>query len=107
MRSVINKMWLALFALVPTSVFADEAMAAADGGWASAAPQFGAAFAIALAVIAATHAQGRVASAYMEGVSRNPSASKAMGTQFILGLAFIESLVLFALLIQLKVANFF
>jgi F-type H+-transporting ATPase subunit c len=43
--------------------------------------------------------QGKVGSAALEGTARNPSASGKIQTMMILGLAFIESLVIFALVI--------
>ena len=58
---------------------------------------------IALAVISAAMAQGRIASSYLESVSRNPSAQKFMFTPLILGLAFVETLVLFTVLIEMMV----
>ncbi|MCU0239063.1 MAG: ATP synthase F0 subunit C [Pyrinomonadaceae bacterium] len=43
--------------------------------------------------------QGKIGSAALEGTARNPSASGKIQTMMILGLAFIESLVIFALVI--------
>ena len=43
--------------------------------------------------------QGRVAAAAAEGVARNPGASARIQTLMILGLVFVETLVLFTLLI--------
>jgi F-type H+-transporting ATPase subunit c len=43
--------------------------------------------------------QGRVAAAAAEGAARNPGAAGRIQTMMILGLALIESLVLFALLV--------
>jgi F-type H+-transporting ATPase subunit c len=99
MKSVSNYIRFALAGLLlPLSAFAEEGAAGAHSGaaaWVAAAVGFG----IALAVVAATTAQGRIASSYMEGASRNPGASDVMKTPLILGLAFVESLVLFAVLI--------
>ncbi len=85
--------------LFPGISFAEEATHATTAT--SAAPWIALAvgFGMALAVIAATTAQGRIASAFMDGASRNPSATDGMKTPLILGLAFIESLVLFTVLI--------
>ena len=48
--------------------------------------------------------QGRVASAACEGMARNPGAAGAIRAAMILGLVFIETLVLFTLaMIALKV----
>jgi F-type H+-transporting ATPase subunit c len=43
--------------------------------------------------------QGKVAAAALEGTARNPSAQGKLQTMMILGLAFVESLVIFALVI--------
>ena len=43
--------------------------------------------------------QSRIAAAAVEGAARNPGAAGRIQTMMILGLALIESLVLFALLI--------
>lgn len=63
--------------------------------WASV----GSGLAIGLAALGGTLGQGRAAAAALEGISRNPGASARIQTPMILGLALIESLVLFALVI--------
>ncbi len=44
--------------------------------------------------------QGRAAAAALEGIARNPGASGKIFTPMILGLALIESLVIYSLLIS-------
>jgi len=56
-------------------------------------------FAIALAAGLAALGQGRVASAACDALGRNPAARPGIQLALILGLAFIESLVLFTLVI--------
>ncbi len=56
-------------------------------------------FAIGIAALGGTIGQGRAAAAALEGISRNPGAAARIQTPMILGLALIESLVLFALVI--------
>lgn len=56
-------------------------------------------FAMALAVALAAIGQSRVASSACEGMARNPAARPGIQLALILGLAFIESLVLFTLVI--------
>ncbi len=56
-------------------------------------------FAIGIAALGGTLGQGRAAAAALEGISRNPGAAARIQTPMILGLALIESLVLFALII--------
>lgn len=50
---------------------------------------------IGVAALGGAFGQGRAASAALEGISRNPNASDKVFVPMILGLAFIESLVLF------------
>ena len=53
----------------------------------------------AIAVFGGAIGQSRVAASACEGAARNPGASARIQTMMILGLALIESLVLFALLV--------
>ena len=61
----------------------------------------GQALAIGLAAAGGGIGQGRGTAAALEGIARNPNASGRIFTPFILGLALIESLVIYALLIAL------
>lgn len=61
----------------------------------------GAALAIGLAAIGGTLGQGKIGSSAMEGLARNPQAQKNMFTSMILGLVFIESIVIFSLVISI------
>ena len=56
----------------------------------------GAAVAIGLAALGGTLAQGRVASSLLDAIGRNPGAAGKMMTPMIVGLVFIESLVIFS-----------
>jgi F-type H+-transporting ATPase subunit c len=58
-----------------------------------------AAFAIAIAALGGTTGQGRATAAALEGIARQPSAAPRIQTPMILGLALIESLVLFAFVV--------
>lgn len=61
-------------------------------------------FSIAIAAAFCGLGQGRVAAAACEGIARNPGAAGAIRTAMILGLVFIETLVLFTFaIIYLKV----
>lgn len=93
-----NKLKLGTFALA--TLTATPAFAQGDAGsGASSAAAIGAALAIGLAVLGGGLAQGRAAAAALEGISRNPGAAPRIQTPMILGLALIESLVLFAFII--------
>ena len=65
----------------------------------------GAAFLLGLAAAAGATAQGKATSAACEGMSRNPGAAAPIRLMTIIGLALIESLVLYALLIAFLVYN--
>ena len=60
------------------------------------AAMIGAGIAIGLGALGGTLGQGRAAAAALEGISRNPGAASKIQTPMILGLALIESLVLFS-----------
>lgn len=59
----------------------------------------GAGLAIGVAALGGALGQGRAASAALEGIARNPQASGKLFTPMIIGLALIESLVIYALVI--------
>ena len=84
-----------LTTLFSSSAFAQDA-AGGVGAGAQAAAAIGAGIAIGLAVLGGTLGQGRAAAAALEGISRNPGAAPRIQTPMILGLALMESLVLFA-----------
>lgn len=55
---------------------------------------------IAIAAFGGALGQGRAAAAALDGIARNPSAADKLFTPMILGLALIESLVIYALIIS-------
>ena len=83
--------------LVPAMALAQESASNKfdSNKWLAAA----AGFAIGIAALGGTMGQSRAAAAALEGISRNPGAAARIQTPMILGLALIESLVLFALVI--------
>lgn len=86
--------------LASAAVFAEEAAAAASGGSNSnGIYAFSAAFAIGIAASFGALGQSRAAAAALEGISRNPGAASKVQTPMIIGLALIESLVIYALVI--------
>lgn len=82
-------------ALLSSSAFAQEG-GAANGFNVQSMAALGAGVAIALAALGGALGQGRATAAALEGISRNPGAAPRIQTPMILGLALIESLVLFA-----------
>jgi F-type H+-transporting ATPase subunit c len=85
-----------LMAAMPVFAQAPEA-AAADHNAGLKALAAGVGFAI--AVFGGALGQSRIGAAACEGAARNPGAAAKIQTMMILGLALIESLVLFALVI--------
>lgn len=77
------------------SLWADDGGAASSYGFYA----LGAALAIGLAALGGGIGQGRAAAAALEGIARNPGASGKIFVPMILGMALIESLVLFGLII--------
>ncbi len=59
----------------------------------------------AIAVLGGAIGQSRIGAAACEGAARNPGAAGKIQTMMILGLALIESLVLFALLVIFAVVK--
>lgn len=55
-------------------------------------------FGLPIAVLSAAMAQGRTASVALEGIARQPEAAGRIQTAMIIGLALIESLVIYSLL---------
>jgi len=101
MKGVLKLGWFfAIGMMLPfASAMAEEGHAAAGSLASSWSAPIGVGIGIALAVIAAATAQGRIAAAFMDGVSRNPGAQKSMFVPLIISLAFVETLVLFTFLV--------
>jgi F-type H+-transporting ATPase subunit c len=59
---------------------------------------FGVTLGLPIAVIFASTAQGKATSTALEGIARQPDSSGKIQTAMIIGLALIESLVIYALL---------
>lgn len=84
-----------LFALIALPAFAQDGKFNPNGG----AIAIAAGLAIGIAAAGCGLGQGRAASAALEGIARNPQASGKLFTPMIIGLALIESLVIYALVI--------
>lgn len=86
---------LAVSTFTPVLAFAEGADGAAYFG----SLAIGAAIAIGLAALGGTLGQGKAVSAALESIGRNPSASGKMLTPMVLGLVFMETLVIFSFVI--------
>jgi F-type H+-transporting ATPase subunit c len=60
---------------------------------------------IAIAAFGGAMGQGKAAAAALEGIARNPAAKGALFVPMIIGLALIESLVIYALLVAFNLAG--
>jgi F-type H+-transporting ATPase subunit c len=68
---------------------------------------FGAAIGLGIAALGGGLGQGRAAAAALDGIARNPGAADKIRGPMILGLALIESLVIYALIIALLIVTKF
>jgi F-type H+-transporting ATPase subunit c len=92
-RRIVYALATTLFCAVPA--FAQTPDSNAGLGYIGAGIGFG------IAAGLAGLGQGRVASSACEGAARNPSAFPRIQTAMILGLAFIETLVIFTFVVVL------
>jgi F-type H+-transporting ATPase subunit c len=100
-----GKVALGLFAGFATMMVTASAYAQEAGGnafadrdkWVAIAAGLG----IALAAFGGALGQGRTASTALDGIARNPGAADKLFTPMILGLALIESLVIYSLIISI------
>ncbi len=100
MKNLITKIGLVLFSLlVPIAVFAENMAAAGASAYKDFGLAIGAGLAIGIAVVGGAGGQGRAVKAALEGIGRNPGSSDKIFVPMIIGLALIESLVIYALLI--------
>lgn len=97
MRKVAGILVMVLAVLVAAPLFAAEGGAGIS--MADAVVALAAGFAIGVAAFGGSIAQGKSIAAALEGIARNPGASGKITTPMIIGLAMIESLVIYALLI--------
>ena len=99
----MRKTLMLIMAALATMMFAIPAFAQPAAEAAGPSPlgykYIAAGIGFAIAVFGGAIGQSRVAAAACEGAARNPGASGKIQVMMILGLALIESLVLFALLV--------
>jgi F-type H+-transporting ATPase subunit c len=102
MRKVLSLLAVAVITFLSTAAFAEggaEAGAVVDVGWRA----LGAGIAIGLAAFGCGIGQGNAIGACLTGIARNPKADAQMFPKLILGLAIIESLAIYALIIAFMV----
>jgi F-type H+-transporting ATPase subunit c len=92
-----------LLLTVATPVLAQQEGGAAAAGTARAAQYLAAALVLGLAAFAGAFGQARAIAAACTSMGRNPGAAGPVRITMIIGVAFIESLVIYALLISFMI----
>jgi len=99
MQKVCNVMFIvSLFVANASGVFAAEESVANDSIWAI---YIAAGLGISIAAFGTGLAQGKAISSAVEGIARNPGAFPKIFTAMLVGLAMIESLAIYALVVAL------
>ena len=106
----LRMLFFAVVGILATSMtaFAQAAETAGAGDNANSVSKYralAAGIGFAIAVLGGALGQSRIGAAACEGAARNPGAAGRIQTMMILGLALIESLVLFALLVVFAVVK--
>ena len=97
MRKFANLLvWMLAITLLPALAWAETEAGGGGGSWSYA---LGAGLAIGLAGLGCGIGQGLTAGNAMSGIARNPGAKDPMFVPFIIGLALIESIAIYALVI--------
>jgi len=104
-KSIIAPIALLVTFMAPALAHAAAAAGAAGGNPYTSAIAIGMAVAIGLAALGGGMGQGRAVAAALEGICRNPNSADKVFVPMLLGLAFIESLVIFALAISFQLGG--
>lgn len=99
----MHKFFLRFVPFMTTLVLAATAFAqdVVNGDGVKQYAYFSAGLTIAIAAFGGALGQGKAATAALEGIARNPNAADKLFTPMILGLALIESLVIYALVVAI------
>lgn len=104
----MKKIWTTC-ALVAMTLLTTTGMAlAADGGEGGSARglvALGAGLGLGIAAAGAGLGQGRAVAAAMESIGRNPNAADRIQTPMIIGIAFMEALAIYALVIAFTLSG--
>ena len=84
--------------LMPAVSFAEEAAHDAAAGKPMYALAKG--FAVGIAALGCALGQGKIVSTALDGIARNPGASGQIFTPMLLGVAFVETLLIFTLFLS-------
>jgi F-type H+-transporting ATPase subunit c len=95
MKYINSFIFLLISVLIPVLAFAEDS--GSSNGIGALAPGI----AFGLAAIGGTFGQAKAISAFMDAAGRNPGAAGNLRTNLIVGLVFIETLVLFGLVVAI------
>src|ERR1700731_424040 len=105
---MVRRYWMFL-TLAAAMLLASPLMAMAQEGAAAAAPggglragliALGSGLGIGIAALGCGLGQGKLAASAMESIGRNPNSTNQLFVPMIIGLAFIESLTLYSLVVS-------
>ena len=96
---------IGLLAVLMLLVTVSNALAADGGGGSQGMIALAAGLGIGIAAVGAGLGQGRAVAAAMESIGRNPNAAERIQTPLIIGIAFIEALAIYALVIAFTLAG--
>jgi F-type H+-transporting ATPase subunit c len=85
----------AIMFLMPAFAFAADEAAAGRPAYA-----FAKGFAVGIAALGCALSQGKIVSSALEGIARNPGALGQIFTPMLLGVAFVETLLIFTLFLS-------
>lgn len=100
MKNFAKNMFIALASTMTASVaFAQEAATSSANTGSAGMIALSAGLAIGIAALGGAIGQAKTAAAALDGIARNPAAQGKIFTPMIIGLALIESLVIYAFVI--------
>jgi F-type H+-transporting ATPase subunit c len=101
MRTFVGRVVVGLLALVMAGqpALAETAAEGGEGLWYKGLIALAAGLGLGIAAFGAALAQGRATAAAMESIGRNPNSADRIFTPLIVGLALMEALALYALVI--------
>src|SRR5262245_56731591 len=100
MRRIVGWFWAALVVVMMANpVLAETAAEAGGGPWSRGLIALAAGLGLGLAAFGAALGPGRAPAAAMESIGRNPNSADRIFTPLLVGLALMEALALYALVI--------
>src|ERR1700736_1964382 len=105
-REMVRKTWKMISAALvivmasPLVALAEEAAPAGGGGHGAGLIGLGIGLGLGIGALGCGMGQGKLAASAMESIGRNPNSTNQLFVPMIIGLAFVESLTLYSLVIS-------